>query len=192
MKDIDCLAIYAVDILMPPFFSKHISYKRKACFLDSKAFRIYRASLELASKFGQNLSSILESHMQVNAVYLHGPIHAGKTTIANEIVRKFAENNCNLKCSYKGMIKTVSGRTILHADLGIMSNTSTFDSMTPMIPNPSELLIVEHPEIIPIWQLPENRIEIDIRINDDNSRDISAIGFNDGQEAIEILKEMHL
>ena len=177
---------------MLPFFSKHISYERKACFLDSKAFRIYRASLEMASMFGQNLSSILESHMQVNAVYLHGPIHAGKTTIANEIVRKFAGNKCILKHSYKEVIKIAGSRTILHADLGIMNNASTFDSMIPMIPSPSELLIVEHPETIPIWRLPENRIEIDIRINDDNSRDISAIGFNDGQEAIENLKEMHL
>lgn len=170
-----------------PFLDR-IASERKACFFDSKAFLSLNADYESVCGFGRNIAFILDQYPQVNAMYLHGPCLAGKTTIVNETIRRFARDEFVLKRSRMGLVAINGRRNIFYADFGCRNVSS---QPRPLFPRSEEMLIVEHPDAFPIWMLAEHRVEIDVRVNGDKSRDVSAVAFNKGEKIIEILKEMY-
>lgn len=165
--------------------------ERQDCFSADRSISLSNASLETVNWFGKCLSLALFLHPQVDSLYLYGPIRAGKTVIANAVIKEETGKELAVK-SFVPRTKFIQGhRTIVYADLlKRHRNDPSLAMLNPLLPKMGEFLIAEHPQAFPVWMLAEHRIEIDIRPEENGLRNISVIGFNAGETAVECLGEL--
>lgn len=172
----------------PSFFSR----KARRQILDDPSLILQSSSAVQTDGIGHMLGSIVlqmfkEGH-PVYGFYLYGFVGDGKSVLLKGMVNSFEDGE-----GFKGWRRhdhypkpTETYPSALHRDIW---RASMMNGLRPAIPKDDEVLFVEWADLLPYDWMERDRIMIEFRQNEAETRTISFLGFGNGASAVQMLKE---